>query len=125
MKKKKNSKWPVLVALSGLAVLLCVLTGRRYRDVYLRDFSVSDDGETLILDVGVRGKDGCVRAATLSGDGESVHVSFYSAYGVHAGMGAEHIFPLHLPKACTRLYFGSADAWVLTLEKRDGVWERV
>ena len=125
MKKQKTSKWLVPVALSGLAVLLYAVAGRRRRDVYLRDFSVSEDGETLVLDVGVRGKDGCVRKAVLSGSGESVHVSFYAGYGACGRMDAEHIFPLHLPQACTKLYFGNANAWVLTLEKKDGVWQKV
>ncbi len=124
--KQKKSKWLVPVVLSGLTVLLYAMTGRRRRDVYLHDFSVSEDGATLVLDVAMRNGNGKVRAVTAKGDGSSVYVSFYSAYGLSGSVGAEHIFPIRLPERTDKLYFaGGSDAWVLTLEKENGIWRIV
>lgn len=123
--KKKKTKWLMPIVISGLATVLYAMTGQRRRDVYLRDFSVSDDGETLVLDVGTRHKSGGVRAVTAHGNGGALYISFYSAYGVHGRTGAEHIFPIRLPDDCQKIYFGNnTDAWVLTLEKQNDLWQR-
>ena len=126
--KKVVAIFILVVAL--LAILYFVGTGflERY-DVYLRDFSVSEDGTELTFSTGIFSSMGFTRGYKDTGGGVKPHyLTFYSTFGgLNSTLGAKSKFVLPLDENDTEIYFADiGGGYKLVLKKNDetGMWER-
>ena len=123
----------LLVVLVLIALVIIVGSGFDARgDVTLSDFSTEDDGGAVTVEVGVSSPMGYVRTAKERQEGDSLYVTFYSAFGGHNGsIGARDSFELTTPDSCRAIYFYSGSApgaeyhLVLRRDGADEDWERV
>ena len=126
-------KWmPVFLAfLIGAAVgILLVLPGFQKRtDVFLQDFSVSEDGSVITVET--FSLDGSTRAMETKQIGEELHCSFYRAFGwLNSSLGAKSRFEIRLEdsfKSAESIYFDRTyfDQLVLERDADTGVWTSI
>lgn len=76
-------------------------------DVVLVDYSVSEDGTEITLDVGIPTSTGYIRGFKDNGSGVKPHyLTFFSTFGgINSPIGAEHSFQLELTSDDTEIYF--------------------
>lgn len=99
---------PVLSILMFFALgALFVLPGLQKRtDVYLQDFSVSEDGSVITIKTALFGSMGFIRDIETETVGKEVHCSFYRAFGgLNSGIGAKNTFEIHLDDSAEKIYF--------------------
>ena len=85
----------VIVILAVLVALFFIGTGFQKRmDVVLVDYSVSEDGTEITLDVGIPTSTGYIRGFKDNGGGVKPHyLTFFSTFGgINSPIGAEHSF---------------------------------
>ena len=83
----------VIVILAVLVALFFIGTGFQKRmDVVLVDYSVSEDGTEITLDVGIPTSTGYIRGFKDNGSGVKPHyLTFFSTFGgINSPIGAEH-----------------------------------
>lgn len=124
----------ILIILLAVVVVLSALyflgTGFMERtDVYLGEYSVSEDGNVLTFNAGVMSSMGYIRAYKDECGGVKDHyLTFYSTFGgLNSSFGAKDEFVLELDKDDTEIYFKRAKGgYELVLQKNagTGVWER-
>lgn len=98
-------------------------------DVVLVDYSVSEDGTAIRLEVGVASSMGYTRGCTDTGGGVEPHyLTFYNTFGgLNSSLGAVHSVVLEPAPRDTEIYFNRADrGYELVLRKNagTGAWER-
>ena len=96
-----KKKWiPILLAflIGVFAGVLFVLPGfQRRTDVYLQDFSVSEDGSAVTVQTFTTGSMGYIRAMEAKQIGDEIHCSFYRCLGgLNSSLGAEKIGRAHV-----------------------------
>lgn len=76
-------------------------------DVVLVDYSVSEDGTEITLDVGIPTSTGYIRGFKDNGSGVKPHyLTFFSDIWMNKqSVGAEHSFQLELTSDDTEIYF--------------------
>lgn len=126
MKKKTG----VIVILSLLIVigLLFLRTGGKITSVMLTDYSISEDGNVMTIEVGIASSMGYIRTLKASEDGNRKHITFYSTYGLNSNIGAKSEFKVELHPSCDEIYFYSGiGEYKLKLQKNSETneWERV
>lgn len=126
MKKKIG----VIVILSFIIVfvLLFLSTGGKITGVMLTDYSISEDGNVLTIEVGLASSMGYIRTLKTSEDANKKQITFYSTYGLNSNIGAKNEFQVELPLSCDEIYFYSGnDGYKLKLQKNSETneWERV
>lgn len=91
---------PVLLAfLVGISLgVLFLLPGFQKRtDVYLQDFSVSEDGSVITMQMFTIGSMGYIRAMETRQVHNEIHCSFYSCFGgLNSSFGAKSRFEIRL-----------------------------
>ena len=125
-----KKKWiPILLAflIGVFAGVLCVLPGfQRRTDVYLQDFSVSEDGSAVTVQTFTTGSMGYIRAMEAKQIGDEIHCSFYRCLGgLNSSLGAENTFEIPLDHPTERIYFDrgtSFDQLVLERDAGTGAW---
>lgn len=126
MKKKVTA---ILAVLCILAAAFLIGTGLRARtDVFLSDYSVSEDGTGIQLEVSVASSMGYVRDFRDDGGGVRPHyLTFYSTFGgLNSTWGAEHTFTLELAPDDVEIYFNRpGGGYELVLQKEEGTGEWV
>ena len=103
----------VIVILAVLVALFFIGTGFQKRmDVVLVDYSVSEDGTEITLDVGIPTSTGYIRGFKDNGSGVKPHyLTFFSTFGgINSPIGAEHSFQLELTSDDTEIYFNRPEA---------------
>ena len=120
---------PVFLALLiGAALgILFVLPGFQKRtDVYLQDFSVSEDGSVITVQTFPIGSMGFIRAMEAKQIGDEIHCSFYRTFGgLNSRLGAKTTFEIRLDHPTERIYFDrgtSFDQLVLERDADTGAW---
>ena len=125
---------PVLLAflIGAAAGILFVLPGFQKRtDVYLQDFSVSEDGSAITVQTFTIGSMGYIRAVESKQIGNEIHCSFYSCFGgLNSSLGAKSRFEIRLEdsaKSAESIYFDRAglDQLVLERDAGTGAWAPV
>lgn len=119
----------VIIALFIIAAFL-VSTGFSERtDVYLGDFSISEDGKELTFTAGVPSSMGYIRGYKDEGGGVKPHyLKFYSTFGgLNSSLGAKSEFVLELDEDDNEIFFSRPDGGyelVLQKDKGTGEWVR-
>lgn len=127
MKKKIIALITFFVA---LVALFFVGTGFQKRtDVILVDYSVSEDGTEITLDVGIPTSIGYIRGFKDNGGGVKPHyLTFYSTFGgINSPIGAKHRFKLELALDDSEIYFIRPERGyelVLVKDEETGQWLR-
>lgn len=97
-------------------------------DVYLVDYSVSENGSEITLQVGVAGSMGYVRSfLNDTNEVDIMEMQFYSAFGgLNGSIGAKSEFTILLNPECREIYFYHDDEFDLVLQKNQdtGEWGR-
>lgn len=98
-------------------------------DVYLTDFSVSEDGSEMTLYVGVTGSAGYIRTfKDVSSEKEIADLKFYSAFGgVNGSISKKDSFQIVLSEKTKEIRFYSENSFYPVLIKNEvsGEWEKV
>ena len=123
---------PLLLAfLIGAALgALFVTPGFQKRtDVYLQDFSVSEDGSVITVQTFPIGSMGFIRAMEAKQIGDEIHCSFYRTFGgLNSRLGAKTTFEIRPDHPTQRIYFDrgtSFDQLVLERDADTGAWASV
>ena len=120
----------VIVILAVLVALFFIGTGFQKRmDVVLVDYSVSEDGTEITLDVGIPTSTGYIRGFKDNGSGVKPHyLTFFSTFGgINSPIGAEHSFQLELTSDDTEIYFNRPEGGyelILVKDEETGQWLR-
>lgn len=109
-------------------LLFRVGSGFAEREVYLAEYTVSEDGRTLTFSVGVPASMGYVRGFTQKQVQGLQYLTFYSTFGgPNSRFGAKHTFTLTLEEEDQEILFNDVqDGWnpVLCREELTGEWVR-
>ncbi len=128
---KKKSIVIVLIIIIVLIASFLVSTGFNERtDVALMDFSVSEDGTEIILNVSVMSSMGHIRGFKDNGGGVKPHyLTFYSTFGgFNSSFGSKNRFKLELAPDITEIYFNRPNKGfelVLVKDEATGQWNSV
>lgn len=119
----------VITVLFIIAAFL-VSTGFSERnDIFLGDFSISDDGKELTFTTGGSSSMGYIRGYKDEGGGVKPHyLKFYSTFGgLNSSFGAKSEFVLELNEDDNEIFFSRPDGGyelVLQKDKETGEWVR-
>lgn len=130
MKKKLKLLAIILAVIVIIIGALFVWSGFLKRgDVGLNDFSVSEDGTKMTLNVGVSSSMGYTRGCSVKQEGDCQYVTFYSTFGaLNSSLGAKNKVEIELDPSCKRIYFYHYDGSyreVLRKNESTNEWERV
>ena len=117
--KKKIFLTLAVIAVLMISMLIC--TGFRKRtDVVLFDYSVSEDGGTISLEIQVASSMGYIRGFKDKGGGVKPHyLTFYSTFGgLNSSFGSINEIELELSQDDTEIYFNRpGGGYELVLQK--------
>lgn len=92
-------------------------------DVYLDNFSISEDGKYMTLNIGVLSEKGYVRKVTTETKGDKLYLDFHSTTGINNSNGAKTSYDIRMSDAWNEIYFYSSNKkYTLVLQKQDGHW---
>ena len=118
----------VCILLAGIIGLAVLLPGfQRRSDVFVSDFSLSEDGKELKVQTGVAGSMGYVRKLEPIGTKDGVLLlDAYSAFGGPNGsIGAKDAYAIPVEEDVSAVAFcRSGGEYEIVLEKKDGTWQR-
>lgn len=126
MKKLLKILLPSLLIVIAFITVYILVIGGRIGGVYVNDFTVTEDGGTMILEAGVSASAGYLRKADTEHEDGKAYITFYRTYGINNPNGAKAQFPIKLD-GCTEVYIWSGrDAgFVKVLEMQNGEWIKV
>lgn len=125
MKKKILTIATILLFL--IASFLFATGFEKNPNVFLVDYSISEDGSEMTLTTAVASSMGYVRDFKDNGGGVKPHyLTFYSTFGgFNSSLGSKNVFTLELAPDDTEVYFNRADGGyelVLVKDKETGHW---
>lgn len=126
----KRKMITVITIIFVLSAVFLVGTGFQKRtDVVLIDYSVSEDGTAIELEVQVASSMGYIRGFKNNGGGVKPHyLTFYSTFGgVNSSFGAVNSVMLEIAPDDTEIYFNRAGGGyelVLVKDEKTGQWVR-
>lgn len=120
----------VAVAIAILAAAYLIGTGfRKSTDVFLAEYSVTEDGAAIRLEIQSASSMGYVRGFQDNGGGVKPHyLTFYRTFGgINSTLGMKNAFILPVEPEDTEIYFNRPDGgYELVLQKdaETGEWVR-
>lgn len=120
----------VAVAIAILAAAYLIGTGfRKSTDVFLAEYSITEDGAAIRLEIQSASSMGYVRGFQDNGGGVKPHyLTFYRTFGgINSALGMKNAFILPVEPADTEIYFNRPDGgYELVLQKdaETGEWVR-
>ena len=120
--------------MSILAILIIIAVGMLFvssgfekrTDVYLMDFSVSEDDSVITIKILLSGSMGYIRDIKTERVNDAIHCSFYSTFGgLNSGIGAKNRFEIQLDDYSVKIYFdrgNGAEDLVLEKDAATNVW---
>ena len=119
----KNKKTLTLIIISIILILVLtffIITGRARTDVYLKDYELSQDRQTLTLKVGVTSSTGYIRKMKRTSGSMNYYLTFYSTFGINSKLGAKDNFEITLDENVDEIYFYTGNkGYKKVLEKND------
>ena len=120
---------PLLLAFfigAALGALFVTPGFQKRTDVYLQDFSVSEDGSVITVQTFPIGSMGFIRAMEAKQIGDEIHCSFYRTFGgLNSRLGAKTAFEIRLDHPTERIYFDRGTSFGQLVLERDadtGAW---
>lgn len=91
--------------------------------VYIENFSLSPDGQTMTIRVAVGVSVGYTRSVTVTQEGNAVRLTFHPAYGgINGKIGAKNTFEIPLKPYQDQIYISPSGHGLIRNEQ--GQWER-
>ena len=129
-------KKPVRIAIIALAVIIALMTMylvvsgfTKMGNVFIVDFSVSEDGSEMTITVGVSTSIGYVRKVSVHQQhGGKLYLDCYSAFGgINGSWGAKNEYTIQLDEDTEMIaLYRSPNCYDPVLEKdANGEWQRV
>lgn len=127
MKNKKILTLIIIIIILLLIMAFFLLTGTKRTDVYLKDYSIQEDGQTLTLQVGLTSSSGYIRKMERTSGSMNYYLTFYGTYGINSKIGAKDTFEINLDANVDEIYFYTGNkGYKKVLEKNeDGNWIQV
>lgn len=114
----KKIGYIILISIFIVVVMLFLSTGSKIAGVMISDYTISEDGNTMTLKVGLVSSIGYIRTCKTKDDGNKKFITFYSTYGFNSSLGAKNEFEVELSPNCSEIYFYSgSDEYKLKLQK--------
>ena len=106
-------------------ILFCFGIGGKRTDVFLHDFSVSEDGTKINLKVGVSSSAGYIRTLYVKQGGDNKYITFFSTFGINNKLGSKNEFEIELNPSCEEIFFYNGDGGYKSILQKnaDGEWE--
>lgn len=93
----------ILIVIAIIAIFLA--TGMVKKEVYLKDFKVSDDGKIMTIYVDTLDSSGYVRKMKSSSGSMNGYYTFYQTYGFNSKLGSKDSFEIELTNDMDEIYF--------------------
>lgn len=106
--KKKIIVIIIFIVLIIVLLYLFGIGGKR-TDVYLQEYSVSSDGSTIKIKVGVSSSSGYIRNVRIKHSGTNQFLTFYSTFGINNKINSKNEFELDVNELCGEIYFYQGD----------------
>lgn len=91
--------------------------------IYIEDFALSPNGQTMTVRVAVVASIGYTRSVTVTQEGNAVRLTFHPAYGfINGKIGAKNTFDIPLKPYQDKIYIFPSGHGLIRNEQ--GQWER-
>lgn len=122
--KKKVLIIGILIIVIGI---VCFNFFRLRTDVFLGNFSILQNGNKIILDVGVSSSAGYISDIKVFGKEDEKYIKFYSTFGINSKKGAKDSFEINVNNDTEEIYFyDGIFKYKKVLDKNDiGEWINV
>lgn len=110
-----------------LACFILLSLNNKRSDVFISEYSVSEDGRKMNIKVGVASSIGYVRTMKVREKANQNYITFYSTVGLNSKIGAKNEFVIDLSEECNKIYINRGNnEYKLILKKNleSNVWER-
>lgn len=102
---------------------------KKRTDVVLTNYSLSENGTKIKLNIGIASSAGYARNIKVKQGGDNKYITFYSTFGfLNNKFGAKNEYEINLNPSCTEIYFYKGDGgYRLVLQKNEitNEWEIV
>ncbi len=117
----------VIIMIITILAMVFLLTGKVRTDVYLEDFSISQDGKTMILNVEVSSSGGYIRKIKQVSEGSNRYYTFYSTFGINSKIGAKKNFEIEIDQNMEQIYFytGAKDYKLVLIKDYIEGWKKI
>lgn len=127
--KKKQMLILVFALIFAVVAALFIGTGSTKRtDVYLVDYSISEDNSSIILNIAVAASMGYIRDCNVKLDGFNKYITFYPCFGgFNSNIGEKNEFEIDIDPNCDEIYFyHGGGGYTLVLQKNEitNEWEK-
>ncbi|MCI9478832.1 MAG: hypothetical protein HFI21_07515 [Lachnospiraceae bacterium] len=127
--KKKIVMAGLVIAASIIMTLFFIGGLEKRTDVVLKNYSISEDGEKMKLNIAISSSAGYTRALEIKQGGDNKYITFYSTFGfLNSDFGAKSEYEIELNPSCTEIYFYKGGGeYKLVLQKNEAAneWEHV
>lgn len=130
MRKKTAIPFIITIAIIA-AILLIYFVGSGFQKIssaYIGEYSISEDGRTITMNIGVASSIGYIRkAAVHQQSGGKLYIDCYSAFGgINGRIGAKTSFTLPLDEdtAIIAIYRNTNCYEEVLYKDTDGIWQR-
>ncbi len=123
--KNKKVIFISIIVLAIVAVFI-LFTGGVRTDVYLKDFSVDEANNQIVIKVSISSSTGYVRKMKQTSGSTNYYYTFYSTFGINSKLGAKDTFEIQLDNNVDEIYFYTGQkGYKKVLEKNEqGEWKR-
>lgn len=121
----KKSLKLIIFAVILIIGLFCFGIGGKRTDVFLHNFSVSEDGTKIKLNVGVSSSAGYIRTLHVKQGGDNKYITFFSTFGINNKLNSKNEFEIELNPSCEEIYFYTGDGGYKSILQKNanGEWE--
>lgn len=125
-----NKKKILLISLLIISVLgiLFIKTGfTKQTDVYLDDYTISEDGGILTLKTSIASSIGYTRTLKVKHGGDNLYITFYPTFGLNNPIGSKNTFPIEITPLNEAIYFYSGNGGYKLILKKNPLtnhWDR-
>lgn len=107
-----------------IVAVFILFTGGVRTDVYLKDFSVDETNNQIVIKVGISSSTGHVRKIKQTSGSTNYYYTFYSTFGINSKIGAKDTFEIQLDNNVDEIYFYTGQkGYKKVLEKNEqGEW---
>lgn len=107
-----------------IAIVFILFSGGVRTDVYLKEFSINEKDNQMIIKVGVSSSTGYVRKMKQTSGSTNYYYTFYSTFGINSKLGAKDTFEIQLDNNVDEIYFYTGQkGYKKVLEKNEqGEW---
>lgn len=119
-------KFLLLFIILILACFIILNFTNKRGDVFISDYTVSDDGSKLNIKVTVASSMGYVRTMKVREKDNQKYITFYSTFGLNSKIGAKNEFLIDIEE-CSEIYiYRGNNEYKLALKKNSesNIWER-